>query len=78
MQRKNCSTDVTECLRRGLRLLLAAVLLAPLPALAGNAMLGERLDGFYSREGNDGSPAATAGNNIYLKFFDDRWVALLS
>ncbi len=55
--------------------LLAALLL---PAIAGaDTRLGERLDGFYAREGNDGSPAAAAGNNIYLKFFDDRWIGML-
>lgn len=60
----------------GCRLLLALLLL--LPATAGaDTRLGERLDGFYAREGNDGSPAAAAGNNIYLKFFEDRWIGLL-
>ncbi len=56
---------------------LLAVLLV-VPAIAGaDSRLGERLDGFYAREGNDGSPAAAAGNNIYLKFFEDRWIGLL-
>ncbi len=41
------------------------------------AGLGENLSGYYAREGNNESPAGVAGNNIYLKFFDDRWVALL-
>ena len=37
----------------------------------------ENLAGFYARDGNDGSPAATAGNNIYVKFFPDRWLGVL-
>ena len=53
------------------------LLLAPLCLVAGQPALGERLQGYYAREGNDGSPAATAGNNIYLKFFEDRWIGLL-
>ena len=56
--------------------LLLACLLLP-AAAATPPMLGENLDGFYAREGNDDTPAKTAGNNIYLKFFPDRWVVLL-
>ncbi len=51
-----------------------AALLAFAPA-AGAA--SENLAGFYARAGNDGSPAATAGNNIYVKFFPDRWLGML-
>ncbi len=58
------------------RLLLALLLLLPV-TVGADTRLGERLDGFYAREGNDGSPAAAAGNNIYLKFFEDRWIGLL-
>jgi len=64
----------------GRRALIAAVCLAlgsSCVAAADGPRLGERLDGYYAREGNGGSPAAAAGNDIYLKFFDDRWVALL-
>ena len=56
---------------------LIVLLWAPIYAIAAKPDLGERLEGYYAREGNDGSPAATAGNNIYLKFFDDRWIGLL-
>ena len=42
-----------------------------------HSSIGEKLDGFYAREGNDGTPAKTAGNNIYLKFFPDRWLILM-
>ena len=73
MPSSDCSIAAASLLRCSL---LAALLLLP-AAAAGDARLGERLDGFYAREGNDGSPAAAAGNNIYLKFFDDRWIGLL-
>jgi hypothetical protein len=33
--------------------------------------------GYYSREGNDGGPAATTGHSIYIKFYPDQRVALL-
>ena len=39
--------------------------------------LNENLDGYYAREGNDGSPAQASGNNIYIRFYPDRWLAML-
>ena len=78
MPRHYCSATARVEPRRLLRVLGAALLFACAAAAADETpALGERLDGFYAREGNDGSPAATAGNNIYLKFFEDRWVGLL-
>ena len=56
-------------------LLLCTLLPATLAAATGAQ--GELLDGHYAREGNDGSPALAAGNNIYIKFFPDRWVGML-
>ncbi len=57
---------------------LRAFALAALFALAPPILAaGENLAGFYARDGNDGSPAATAGNNIYVKFFPDRWLGML-
>ncbi len=53
-------------------LLLPATVQAAEPTGAG-----ENLAGFYAREGNGGSPAKAAGNNIYIKFFSDRWLAIL-
>ena len=44
---------------------------------ASQAGLNEDLSGHYSRDGNNGSPSKTAGNNIYIKFFADRWVGIL-
>ena len=56
-------------------LLFCVLLSAALSAATGTQ--GEPLDGHYAREGNDGSPAQAAGNNIYLKFFPDRWIGML-
>jgi hypothetical protein len=39
--------------------------------------LTEVLTGHYSRDGNNGSPSKTSGNNIYIKFFADRWVGMM-
>lgn len=48
--------------------------LAPaLPTWAGD----ELITGYYAREGNGGSPALAAGNDIYLKFYPDRWLGML-
>ena len=77
MRNTDCSVAASNRRRPALTGLLLALLLAPLTVAADATALGERLDGFYAHEGNDGSPAAAAGNNIYLKFFDDRWLALL-
>jgi hypothetical protein len=38
---------------------------------------GEIISGHYSRQGNNGSSSSTAGNNIYIKFFENRWIAML-
>ena len=59
---------------RGARFTVFALLLACLPAAAD---LGEIRAGFYAHEGNNSSPAQAAGNNIYLKFFDDRWIGMM-
>jgi hypothetical protein len=62
-------------------ILLGLVLLfAGLPGHAfssESASKGESLSGYYSREGNGGSPAQAAGNNIYIRFFPERWLAML-
>jgi len=61
---------------------LLAILLAcaSFPAAVFSAQqpsLNEDLSGHYSRDGNNGSPSETAGNSIYIKFFEDRWVGML-
>lgn len=53
--------------------MVLACLLAPAAAQPG----GENLSGYYARLGNNTSAARTAGNNIYIKFFPERWLALL-
>ena len=78
MPRQSSSAAVRAKPRRRTRALCAALLCAcSFAAMAGPPALGERLNGFYAREGNNGTPAAAAGNNIYLKFFEDRWIVLL-
>jgi hypothetical protein len=57
---------------------LAAMLAFPGTTLAAQAStLGENLTGHFSRAGNNGSPSETARNNIYIKLFEDRWIAML-
>jgi hypothetical protein len=68
--RRTASSTVRKIL---LILLLAASLAGGLRA----APPAESLDGYYAREGNDGSPAQAAGNNIYIRFFPDRWLGML-
>jgi len=62
--------------------LLLGLILAfgTIPTLANSAQRAEPaelLSGHYSRDGNNGSPAKTAGNNIYIKFFADRWLGMM-
>ena len=33
--------------------------------------------GHFSREGNSQSPSETTRNNIYIKFFDNQWIAVM-
>jgi hypothetical protein len=61
--------------------LLGLLLLCSIfPTIARSAEQGsynENLTGYYAREGNDGSPARAAGNNIYIRFYADRWLGML-
>jgi len=50
---------------------------SPGESTPGESTPGESLSGYYSREGNGGSPAQAAGNNIYIRFFPERWLAML-
>ena len=34
-------------------------------------------EGHFSRVGNNDSPSQTVNNNIYIKFFPDRWIAMM-
>ena len=61
-------------------LFASMLLLSALPGssfASGAQAVGESLSGHYAREGNDGSPAEAAGNNIYIRFFPEQWVAML-
>lgn len=43
----------------------------------GESTMGESLTGYYAREGNNSSSAVAAGNNIYIRFFPEQWLAML-
>lgn len=60
-----------------LGLLLACSSFPAVVFSAQQPSLNEDLSGHYSRDGNNGSPSETAGNSIYIKFFEDRWVGML-
>lgn len=78
MPRTNCYSAPSGRVKPCVVLCLLAGLLLSASAMADQHLaIGEKLAGFYARAGNDGSPAKTAGNNIYLKFFPDRWVVML-
>jgi hypothetical protein len=61
-------------------LLCALVALAAFPGIILSAQQSGNVENFfghYSREGNNGSPSRTTRNNIYIKFFKNRWIAML-
>jgi hypothetical protein len=76
MPNKNYFTEMTS-----LRAILFGLLLSA--GFAGSALganagtSGESLSGYYAREGNNGSSAQAAGNNIYIRFFPERWLGML-
>jgi hypothetical protein len=57
--------------------LLAAVIFPGISSATQHANIGENLSGYFSRDGNNASPSETTRNNIYIKFFEDRWIAML-
>jgi hypothetical protein len=78
MQKIDYCNDRTRKVKSALPGLLLLCLL--LPAVAFGTEQGaynENLSGYYAREGNGGSPAKAAGNNIYIRFFADRWLGML-
>ncbi len=78
MQKTNYSNDQRRRVSKTWLLVLLAWALLPTANLyAQQTGNGENLSGFYAREGNNGKPAKTVGNNIYIKFFDDRWVGMM-
>jgi hypothetical protein len=77
MPRKSCCNETIKLKPTLLGLIL---LLAGLPGsgfASNSSSLNESLSGYYAREGNGGSPAQAAGNNIYIRFFPERWLAML-
>ena len=57
--------------------LLAMLAWPGLTLAAQTSTIGENLSGHFSRAGNNGSPSETARNNIYIKLFENRWIAML-
>ena len=37
----------------------------------------DTFNGYFSRLGNDGTPASTTGKSLYIKYYPDEWVILL-
>ena len=72
-----CSDTNNRIIRILLGLIIACLAVPTTLSAAQSSDLSENLSGYYSREGNSGSPAKTAGNNIYLKFYEDRWLGML-
>ncbi len=61
-------------------LLSALVAFAAFPGInlfAQQSNSEENFSGYFSRDGNSGSPSETARNNIYIKIFKNRWIATL-
>lgn len=61
-------------------LLYALVAFAIFPGINVSAQQSSSLENFsghFSRDGNSGSPSRTTRNNIYIKFFEDRWIGML-
>lgn len=78
MQKRSYYNDRPRSVRRLITgLVLACSLLPAAPLSAQQSGSGELLTGYYAREGNNGTPAKAAGNNIYIKFFEDRWVGMM-
>jgi hypothetical protein len=57
--------------------ILAIAILPGIGLTAQSSTRGEVFAGHYSRDGNNGSPSETTRNNIYIKFFEDRWIGML-
>jgi len=77
MRKTSCSRDESRPFNKFRSVLLLALLVIPSATLSAQTATTEKLFGFYAREGNSASPAMTSRNNIYIKFFDDRWVGVM-
>jgi hypothetical protein len=84
MPKTDYSTARTASLRQVLPALLLLLALLPCKqafstdtATTFDSTMGESLSGYYAREGNNGSPAVAAGNNIYIRFFPEQWLGMM-
>ena len=84
MPKPDYSTARTASLRQVLPALLLLLALLPCKeafstdtATTLNSTMGESLSGYYAREGNNSSSAVAAGNNIYIRFFPEQWLAMM-
>jgi len=79
MPRTDYSTDKTVSFRRALPGLLLLIALLPCKEAFSTdaATTRESLTGYYSRDGNNSSPAEASGNNIYIRFFPEQWLAMM-
>ena len=88
MPKNDYSTARTASFRQVLSVLLLLALLpckqafstdtsTTLDSTPGESTTRESLSGYYAREGNNGSPARAAGNNIYIRFFPEQWLAMM-
>ena len=61
-------------------LLSTLMVIAVLPGVSLSAQQANKMDifsGHFSMEGNNESPSQTINNNIYIKIFENQWIALL-
>ena len=89
MPKTDYSTATTASLRQVLPALLLLLALLPckqafstetattLDSSPGKSTTRESLTGYYAREGNNSSSAVAAGNNIYIRFFPEQWLAMM-
>jgi len=61
-------------------LICTLLTIAAFPGIVSSAQdskTAENLSGYYSRQGNNASPSRTTRNNIYIKFYEGRWIVML-
>lgn len=78
-KRYNRRTTVEIRLARSLQWIAVGLAVAiPCAALSQQTPIDiDAFLGHYSREGNNQSPSRTINNNIYIKLFDNNWIATL-
>ena len=61
-------------------LLSALMVITVFPGVSLSAQQANKMDifsGHFSMEGNNESPSQTINNNIYIKIFENQWIAML-